>query len=157
RLLATELEDHDNPASHDRVVVHELAEQRWFVRHIEVWNGDDRIGGPESEGTLHALASHPPSTCELWGASRVCIVRASTGEVIVVASDLAPMLGATLPLFFAVAIVALVVTLVFGLIGRRAIANGLAPLARFEAEVAAIPARAGKRTITRAWGSTELD
>jgi signal transduction histidine kinase len=157
RLLATELEDHEDPTSHDRVVVHELAEQRWFVRHIEVWNGDDRIGGPESEGTLRALAAHAPGTCELSGAARACIVRASTGEVVVVASDLAPMLGATLPLLIAVALVALAVTIAFGVIGRRAIARSVEPLARFEAEVAAMPARAGKRTITRAWGSTELD
>ena len=161
-LLATELEDHaDAPSTHDEVVRHELAEQHWFARRIEVWREGERVGGVASEGTLSAYAGGASDRCVLTriagSSERVCTVRAQTNETIVVASELGPMLAAMLPMLLAVALVALVVTWAFGLIGRRALASALAPLSRFEAEVAAIPARARPRNVTRAWGSSELD
>lgn len=162
RLLAQELDDHvDNPSSYDRVVRHELAEQHWFARRIEVWSGADRFGGGETEGSLSRFASRATGDCELTSVAgtveRVCVVQATMGASVVVASELAPMLEAMLPMLLAVALVALAVTLFFGLLGRRALATNLAPLARFEAEMAALPARGRNRSVTTAWGSTELD
>jgi signal transduction histidine kinase len=162
RLLAQELDDHvDNPSSYDRVVRHELAEQHWFARRIEVWSGTDRLGGEEAEGSLAPFGSRATADCELTSVGgpveRVCVVQATMGASVVVASELAPMLEAMVPMLVAVALVALAVTLLAGSLGRRALATNLAPLARFEAEMAALPPRAAARSITRAWGSSELD
>ena len=159
RVLVTELDDHED--EHDRVVRHELAEQHWFARRIEVWSGSDRIGGEEREGTLARFAERPSGSCELASVGpayeRVCVVHASSGEAVIVASELAPMLGSMLPMLASLALVALAVTLLFGILGRRAVGRSLEPLARFEAAIAAVPARAGSRGVTAAWGSTELD
>ncbi len=162
RTLATELEDHvDQPASFDRVARHELAEQHWVARRIEIWLGAERLGAPTSAGALGSFAARPSGHCEMaridGRSERICVVRASVGASIVIASELAPMLGAMLPMVGVVALVALAVTILFGLLGRRALARNLAPLSRFEAEIAALPARARSRSVTRAWGSTEID
>jgi signal transduction histidine kinase len=162
RTLATELEDHvDQPSSFDRVARHELAEQHWVARRIEIWLGPERLGAPTSEGALGSFATRPSGRCEMarigGKSERVCVVRASVGASIVIASELAPMLGAMLPMVGVVALVALAVTILFGLLGRRALARNLAPLSRFEAEIAALPARARSRSVTQAWGSTEID
>ena len=162
RTLATELEDHvDQPVSFDRVARHELAEQHWVARRIEIWLGAERLGAPANEGALGTFATRPSGRCEMarvdrqW--ERVCVVRASVGASIVIASELAPMLGAMSPMVGVVALVALAVTILFGLLGRRVLARNLAPLSRFEAEIAALPARARSRSVTQAWGSTEVD
>ncbi len=160
RTFATELDDHA-PSSADRVVRHEIAEQHWSARRIEVWQGTDRLGAEEAEGTLREFGSRGSGACEstsIAGRSeRVCVIHSRTGTAIVVASELGPMLVAMWPMLAAVASVALVVTLLFGLLGRRALAQSLAPLSRFEAEVAAVPARSGSRSVTHAWGSAEID
>jgi signal transduction histidine kinase len=159
-LLAQELEDHlDNPASYDRVVRHELAEQHWFARRIEVWDGATRYGGAATDGTLASFASRPDG-CELSALGtyeRICVVHTDVGASVVVGSELAPMLAAMLPMLGAVAIVALLVTITFGLFGRRVIVRSLAPLSRFETEIAGVPARGKARGVSVSWGAAEID
>lgn len=160
RTLATELDDH-LPSSSDRVARHELAELNLEARFIEVWLGEARLGGDAASGVLHGFTTRPAGSCELAVVAgrreRICVAHARNGATIVVASELGPMLLAMLPMLGAVAAVALSMTLLFGVLGRRSIARSLAPLSRFEAEIAAIPARASSRSVTAAWGSTEID
>ncbi len=159
RLLAMELDDHHG--NHDRVVRHELEEQRWFERTIEVWRGEDRIGGDEGAGRLAAFAGRADGTCEhavVGGArERVCIVRTGSDEAVIVASDVGEMLASMAPMVGTLALVAAIVTLAVALVGRRVVARALAPLGRFEAEVAAVPPRGPFGRLTDRWGSRELD
>jgi signal transduction histidine kinase len=162
RTLAIELsEPSESDAARDGFIRTELAEQHNFARRIEVWRHGARLGG---DGTPDRLARFEPSSdgaCVIATVhevrSRVCVVRASTGESIVLATELARPLGAVVPLIATIAVVALAVTLLFALLGRRIVRESVAPLARFEAEMAGLPARAAARAITKKWGASEID
>jgi two-component system sensor histidine kinase MprB len=162
RTLAIELsEPAESDAAREVFIRTELAEQHNFARRIEVWRRGERLG---TDGTPNELARFEPNAdaacviASVDGArSRVCVVRAGTGESIVLAAPLAPMIASVVPLVTTVAVVALAVSLLFALLGRRTISESVAPIARFEAEIAALPADTRARTITKRWGAAELD
>lgn len=163
RALGSELQSHaDEPlGSYDGRVQHELREQRWFARRMEVWRGARRIGGAASEGLLGPWAEHRDG-CEsarLAGSwHRVCVVTlAALSLRIIAASPLEPLLNDLRPLVFAVSGAALAMAAVFSLVSRRLAHRSLLPLARFEQQVAAVPALGEGRCVETAWGAAEID
>lgn len=166
RALGSELLIHaDEPrSSYDGRVQHELREQRWFARRMEVWRGPKRIGGAASEGLLGSWAEHPDGcqSARLAGRwHRVCVVTmADLSLRIIAASPLSPLLSDLRPLLFAVSGVALAMAALFSLVSRRLAHRSLLPLARFERRVAAVPAVPAVgdgRCVETAWGAAEID
>lgn len=161
--LYAELSRHaDAPLSvRDRIVREELAEERSFARHVEVWvDGGERLGGNAAHGTLAAWAVGPEG-CRFgvvkmrW--QRVCLVRVDARTSIVVATPLLPMLQALAPMVEAVAVAALLTVAAFASVSRRIAGRSLTPLFRFQDRVAALPARGGERRLADHWGAAEVD
>jgi signal transduction histidine kinase len=128
---------------------------------MEVWRGNERVGGAAEEGLLGGWAQHRDGcqVATLAGAwYRVCaITPADLSLKIIAASPLKPLLGDLLPLFFAVSGVALAMAAIFSLVSRRLARRSLLPLARFEQRVAELPALGHGRGVETSWGAAEID
>lgn len=161
RTLGSELENHrdDPPSTFDDLVDHELEEQKWFRRTIEVWRDNARIGGARTPSRLRPWIDQG-SKCALrdvsgvW--SRVCVERMDPKTTILVASSIGPLLSAQVPLVVAVALAATMAALVFSISAKRLVHRRLRPLRDFEDAIATLPALDRDR-VRSAWGASEID
>jgi hypothetical protein len=160
QFMGSELEGHktDPPDALDELVRHELHEQRWFRRTIEVWRGSTRIGGTPDDSVLRPwLAEETCRTDRLEGVwARICTVAVDPRTKVVVGSPVQPLLEAELPLVASTLFVALAAILAFALISRRLVRKSLAPLDRFEEQLKVLPPAAGNR-VPLEWGASEID
>ena len=161
RTLGTELSNHEadpRPAK-DALVIHELVEQQWFGRRIEVWRGNDRIGGAPKDGLLGRWEGDEGCRqVKLRGEwRRVCAVQTAPMTTIVVASSFAAILVDVIPLVGVLAVTALAASLAFAALGRRWIGRRLSPLADFERRVGSLPALDRSERIESDWGVAEVD
>lgn len=161
RTLGSELQNHagESLTQLDELVDHELEEQRWFVRRVEVWRAGRRIGG-QAQRSLPAAwrvgsGCHNARGAEAW--QRVCVVALAADTKVVVASDLAPLLASMLPFVFAIGGAALATALVFALLSRHVVRRSLEPLRHFEASIATLPALGRERRMASRWGAEEID
>ncbi|MGB8221044.1 MAG: ATP-binding protein [Polyangiales bacterium] len=158
--LGAELQDHrDEPREAlDTLVQHELEEQQWFQREIEVWQGENRIGGAPETGRLSQWVRQ--RGCALGNVagtlSRVCVASGDPGTAVVVASPMRPLLAAELPILGAIALAALLSATAFTVVGRRVVRRSLRPLQAFEQSVASRPALDGG-SVRSEWGAVEID
>jgi signal transduction histidine kinase len=88
--------------------------------------------------------------------SRVCVVKTNPDTAIVVASPVAPLLFAQLPILGAVAAAALFASAVFAVVARRVVRRGLEPLEAFERYLSRRPASGGG-PVPASWGAEEID
>jgi|GEM_PF-1693115 len=155
QTMASELGPHDQDPKLDALVSEELDEQRWFHRQIEVWRGATRIGatGP---GRLHDFGTTDGCHSGRLGSTltRFCSLGANSLRI-VIASPMAPLFVAELPLVLAIAAVAALAVLIFSLLSRRLIRRSLEPLRRFEARLAALAPLDGD--VQEHWGASEID
>ena len=158
--LGSELHGHrdENLQALDALVQHELEEEQWFHRTIEVWRGDNRIGGTAEAGRLRAWVDQ--RGCELANVggtlSRVCGVMTAPGTAIIVASAIRPLLAAELPILAAIALAALLAAVAFSVLARRVVRSSLQPLRAFEQSLTTLPALDGG-CVPAAWGAVEID
>ncbi len=158
--VASELSDaHDAlDAAISVQIQHELDEQRWFRRTIEVWRDQTRIGGTTQQPRLRPWSRQ--RGCHLTSIDgtliRVCAVAADPHTTIVVASPVAPMLRAELSIFIAIALSALLAALGFAVGARRLVRRNLRPLQAFERHLAAMKSTDGT-AVAAHWGAAEID
>ncbi|MGB5698014.1 MAG: HAMP domain-containing sensor histidine kinase [Polyangiales bacterium] len=158
--LGAELHDHRSEALEPlgTLVAHELEEQKWLQRTVEVYRGETRIGGAADGGRLRSWADL--RGCELAKVdgtlSRLCAVEMDGNTAIVVASPIAPLLYSQLPILAAVALAALLASAVFAIVARRVVRRGLQPLEAFERSLAELKApHCGP--VPASWGAVEVD
>lgn len=157
--LATELHNHraDPLDSRHELVRHELEEQQWFHRSIEVWSEGEQLGGGGGPRLGPPPAVQGCRTIESKGAlSRLCAVRPSSGLVILVSSPVQPILTAQLPIAIGLCFSAALAIAMFGGLVQRIVSRSLQPLKAFEESVGALPALGGKR-VPGAWNAREID
>lgn len=160
QLLDNELhESHDAPLEvRDEHVRHEMAEQRNSPHEMEIWLGARRLGWPGSTRQpeqWRALRGCATSHARgLW--ERVCAFDIADGMTIVSVTGIGPLLSLQLPMWSAVAGCTALAVLALALISRRVVRSSLAPLARFEREMASLPAEPGAR-VPVAWNASEID
>jgi len=158
--LGAELFDHrsDPRDTLDALVQHELGEQHWFQREIEVWQGENRIGGAAGTGRLSSWAHQRGCTlANVAGTpSRVCGASVDPGTAVVIASPIRPLIAAQIPILAAIALAALLATAAFGVAARGVVRRSLRPLKEFEESVASRPALAGGH-VSSDWGAIEID
>lgn len=157
--LATELHNHRAEpldARHE-LVRHELTEQQWFQRRIEVWSGGERIGGTGDPHLGQWAAAQGCRTIRVDGAlSRLCAVHPNADLVILVSSPVRPILTAQLPILVGLCLSAALAIATFGVLVRRIVIRSLRPLRAFEQSVAALPALDGTR-VPSSWNANEID
>lgn len=158
--LATELHNHraDPLDSRHELVRHELAEQQWFQRRIEVWSEGKPIGADRGGSHLGEWAvAQGCSTIYGDGAlSRLCAVHPNSDLVILVSSPVRPLLTAQVPIFIGLCLSAALAIAAFGALVRRIVNRSLQPLKAFEQSVAALPALDGTR-VPGSWNAREID
>jgi signal transduction histidine kinase len=158
--MAAEFHNHRKEPPHelDLLIQHELEEQKWFQRSMEVWDGNKRIGGPIDTSLLQPwLSQQGCRLASLHGTwSRICTVHTETNTVVVVASPLAPLLIAQLPIVASITFAALLAVSVFAAIARRLVRRSLQSLSSFEQSVAALPALE-QGHVSPSWGTAEID
>ncbi len=158
--LGVELHDHrdEGVAALDSLVQHELEEQQWFHRTVEVWIGDNRIGGTADSGHLRPWIEQ--RGCELAKVdgtlSRVCGVASDEDTAIVVASSILPLLTAQLPIVATIAFAALLAAAAFAVLARGVVRRSLEPLRRFEQSLGRLPAP-DMGPVPSKWGAAEID
>lgn len=162
RTLGSELENHagDSPSEIDVLIRHEREEQRWFARRTEVFRDGVRLGSegvPSSLVTFVDLADGCTSATVHGVGSRVCVVHEPRQTVIVVASPLAPLFTALVPLALAIAVATFLTATAFALLGARVVRRRLAPLTAFERTVDALPPLGSERQVSTQWGAAEVD
>jgi len=160
KTLGAELKDHrDEPREAlDTLMQHELEEQHWFQREIEVWQGEHRIGGARRTGRLSRWVDQRGCTlANVAGAmSRVCGASVDPGTAVLVASPIRPLLAAQLPILAAIALAALFCAAGFTVLAPGMVRRSLRPLRAFEHSIASRPALEGG-SVSSDWGAVEID
>ncbi len=162
RTLGSELENHadDSPAAIDVIIREERQEQRWFARRTEVFRDGVRLGSDDGSPSLAPYLGRADgcSSADIRGdAHRLCVVHERRSTVILVASPLAPMLAAVLPLAASIALAALMTAIVFAFVGARVVRRRLAPLRAFESALGELPPFGSDRQVKALWGAAEVD
>jgi hypothetical protein len=160
--MGSELANHadDPPATYHALVRDELEEEHWFNRRLEVFRDTQRVGGSTDGARLLRFASGNDGAClsgDVRGAlHRVCVVQVAPWSI-VVATPYAPILWSMAPLLATIVGAAGLAAFAFSLLAGRVSARALLPLARFERDVAAIPAMGRKERVASTWEAEEID
>jgi signal transduction histidine kinase len=157
--LGSELTNHasDGPEAHDRIVVHELTEHRWFGREMEVWRGTERVGGSVAESRLQEWSA--AEGCQFSQLDdqgvRVCGIAVGPWHI-VEARAVSEILSALEPLVLALLGVTLVATASVAWWSSRSIRVRIAPLSRLDEAISGFQAVPGQRLPPR-FGAREID
>lgn len=158
--LVAELRGHRDAPSQELAALlrDELVEQQSFGREVEAWRDGERLGPAAAAASLAPWIHRAGCTTAYLAGSlaRVCAVSADRSTTIIVASALAPLLAAHVPIMVSIAASAVIAALAFAGVARRVARRALSPLRAFESALDSFPALERRRLPVR-WQAAEVD